>query len=239
MQQNELSNNLSKWKYVNRYSDWMYHAYSDYIGKHIFDVGAGIGRMVSYYLPQEEKVVATDIFQKQVDYMNEVFSEFSAFSARKIDILKDDLIGYYNSFDTVLCINVLEHLKDDELAMVRMYELLCKNGYLIIMVPAFQKLFCQMDTNVSHYRRYDGGVLKKMAQKHKYNVVHNGYFNVLGIIPYYLKGKIKKNTSESFSSDLNVYSGKIYNIAASILEPIEKIFPPHFGLSELIVIQKV
>ena len=55
----------------------------------------------------------------------------------------------------------------------------------------------------------------------------------------YIKGKIKKNTSESFSSDLNVYSGKIYNIAASILEPIEKIFPPHFGLSELIVIQKV
>ncbi len=238
MRQNELSNNLSNWKYVNRYSDWMFHKYSDYIGKRIFDVGAGMGRMVSYYLPQAETVIATDIFQKQVDYMNEIFDEFSAFSALKIDILADDLTEYQESFDTVLCINVLEHLDDDELAIKRMYELLCREGHMIIMVPAFQKLFCQMDTNVSHYRRYDRGVLRQMAQKHGYNIVYNGYFNQLGIIPYYLKGKIKKNTSESFSSDLNEYSGKIYNIASSILEPIERKFPPYFGLSELIIIEK-
>ena len=70
MVQNELSENLSHWNYINRYSDWMYRTYAKYVGKNIFDVGAGMGSMVSYYLPDAEKVVATDIFQGQVDYMN-------------------------------------------------------------------------------------------------------------------------------------------------------------------------
>lgn len=238
MVQNELSENLSHWNYINRYSDWMYRTYAKYVGKNIFDVGAGMGRMVSYYLPDAEKVVATDIFQGQVDYMNEKFRDYPMFEARKINVLTDNLKEFHESFDTVLCINVLEHLEDDELALKNMYELLVEGGHLIIMVPAFQKLFCQMDTNVSHYRRYDRGVLKEMASKLQCEVVYNGYFNKMGVIPYWLKGKLKKKSNESFSSSLNEYNSKIYNLASLILEPIERRFPPHSGLSELIIIRK-
>lgn len=238
MHQKELSENLSHWNYISRYSEWMYQSYSEYIGTKIFDVGAGMGRMVSYYLPKAEKVVATDIFQSQVDHMNKIFNSYPAFQARKLDVLEDNLTQYQSSFDTVLCINVLEHLADDELAVRNMYGLLVPGGHLIIMVPAFQKLFCQMDVNVSHYRRYDRGVLAQMASRLGYTVAYNGYFNRMGIIPYYLKGKLKKGTKESFSSSLNEHNGRIYNLASAILAPIEKRFPPHSGLSELFVIRK-
>lgn len=238
MKQNDLSENLSNWNYISRYSDWMYRKYSSYVGKKIFDVGAGMGRMVSYYLPRAEKVVATDIFQNQVDYMNKHFKNYPAFHAEKIDILEDDLTHYIGDFDTVLCINVLEHLSDDLIAVRKMFDLLDKGGRLIIMVPAFQKLYCQMDKNVSHYRRYDKGVLANIAKQNNYKVIYNGYFNKLGIIPYWLKGKFKKNTTESFSSNLTEGSGRIYNFAARIMEPIEDKFPPRSGLSEIIVIQK-
>lgn len=236
--QNELSDNLNHWDYIGRYSDWMYRTYSKWVGKKIFDVGAGMGRMVPYYLPQAEKIVATDIFQKQVDYMNNKFRDYSVFTAKKVDLLTDNLDEFKQSFDTVLCINVLEHLEDDWQAIKKMYSLLEPGGHLIIMVPAFQKLYCQLDKNVSHYRRYDRNVLKNMASELEMKVAYNGYFNALGIIPYYLKGKRHKGTRGSFSSSLNENNSRIYNFASVVLEPIERCFPPRCGLSEIIIIRK-
>lgn len=46
--QNNLSENLDNWNYISRYSTWMYHTYEKYVGKRVFDVGAGMGRMVCY-----------------------------------------------------------------------------------------------------------------------------------------------------------------------------------------------
>lgn len=238
MLQNDLSKNLDKWSNIEAYSRWMFHVYKEYVGKKVFDVGAGMGRMVQFYIEQCERVLATDIFQHQVDYMNKNFEDFSNFEAVLLDITKDDISCYAEQYDTVLCINVLEHLEDDELAIRKMKELLCNRGKLVLFVPAFQKLYCQMDANVSHYRRYDRNVLKSLADKCDMKVLYNGYFNVMGIIPYFLKGRRKMKAGESFSSTLNEGNSKLYNIASRIMEPIEKKIPPRWGLSEIIVLQK-
>lgn len=236
--QNELYDNLNHWDYISRYSEWMYHKYEMFVGKSVFDVGAGTGRMVSYYIDKCERVVATDIFQSQVEYMNKYYGNYPNFKAVLFDIMIDDIAIYKESFDTVMCINVLEHLENDALAIQKMKELLCEGGNLILFVPAFQKLYCQMDRNVSHYRRYDKGVLRKLAEKSDMEIVFNGYFNALGILPYYLKGRCRMKEGESFSTSLNESNSRLYNIASEILEPIEKFFPPKFGISEVIVLKK-
>lgn len=160
-EQNELSENLNHWDYIDRYSRWMYHTYQEYIndGDRIFDVGAGMGRMVKFYINRAAQITATDIFQRQVDYMNERFRRYTNFNAVLWDIMKDEVGDYKGKYDTVICINVLEHLKDDNLAIQKMKELLKPGGKLIIMVPALQKLYCSLDENVGHYRRYDKGDL--------------------------------------------------------------------------------
>lgn len=236
--QKNISDNLSNWDYISNYSTWMYHKYEKYVGKRVFDVGAGMGRMVRYYIDKCEIVVATDIFQNQVDYMNERFESYPNFKAEMCDIMADDLSRYHEKFDTVICINVLEHLEDDLQAVKNMKEMICEGGHVILFVPAFQKLYCQLDKNVSHYRRYDRGVLKKIAAECDMEVVKNGYFNALGILPYYLKGKKKIKDGESFSTGLNENNSKLYNFASKILEPIEKVIPPIFGISEVIVLKK-
>lgn len=236
--QNNISDNLNKWDYISNYSTWMYHIYESYVGKRVFDVGAGMGRMVGYYIDQCEKVIATDIFQNQVDYMNERFKDYPNFKATIFDVMTDDLKQYEESFDTVICINVLEHLEDDLQAVKNMKKLLCENGHLILFVPAFQKLYCQLDKNVSHYRRYNKGQLKTLAEQCDMEVVKNIYFNALGVIPYYLKGKKRVKEDESFSTGLNENNSKIYNFASKILEPIEKAIPPVFGISDVIVLKK-
>ena len=238
MKQNELSERLNNWDRIGNYSRWMYHKYEAYIGKRVLDIGAGMGRMGDFYIAQCDKVVAADIFQSQVNYMNKKFEGFPSFKAEFIDIMTDDIEELEEQFDTVLCINVLEHLEDDELAVHKMKRCLYQGGNLVLFVPAWKKLYCQMDVNVNHYRRYDRGDLKKLAAKAEMDVIYNGYFNMMGIIPYYLKGKSNLKSGESFSSTLNEGNSKLYNIASKILEPIEKIVPPRWGLSEIIVLKK-
>lgn len=238
MEQNDISENLNHWDYISRYSTWMYHVYQNYVGKRIFDVGAGMGRMVSYYVDKAEKVVATDIFQHQVDYMNQRFADKACFKAERINILDDNIEKYKGQFDTVICINVLEHLSDDYKAVSRMLSLLEAGGCLILMVPAWQKLFCKLDENVGHYRRYDPGRLESIAKENSLTILKHHYFNFMGIFPYWLKGKRKIEKDESFSSSLNENNSKIFNFASVVLEPIERIFPPKWGLTEVMIMKK-
>lgn len=238
MKQRDISGNLSNWDYISSYSDWMYRSYGKWVGKRVFDVGAGMGRMIRYYVEQCENVIATDIFSEQVDYMNQMYAQYPQFHAEKLDILTDDLERFQGQFDTVLCINVLEHLADDEMAVSKMKSLLTPSGHCIIFVPAMSRLYCALDRNVSHYRRYDKGMVRKLAERNAMKVVHDSYFNFCGIVPYWLKGKRLKNTEKSFSSDFNEKNTKIYNWAAKILEPIERAIPPMAGLSEIVILQK-
>lgn len=61
---------------------------------------------------------------------------------------------------------------------------------------------------------------------------------MLGIIPYWLKGRKKADKGESFSTSLNGANSKIYNIASLILESVESRFLPKVGLTEVMVLQK-
>lgn len=190
MEQNNLSEWLGEWNKIEKYSQWMYSTFEKYIGKRVLDIGAGIGNITAQYIDKKELVVATDIFENQIEIMNQRFQKKPYFKAELLDILEDDISKLKEQkFDTIICINVLEHLKDDKKALLRMKEILSPEGHIILIVPAFSKLYCYMDKNVSHYRRYDKGMIAKLAKQCNLDIVKNKYFNFFGIIPYYVKGK--------------------------------------------------
>lgn len=234
--QNDISENLNQWNKISRYSKWMYHVYQKHIGKSVLDIGAGIGTVTEYYIKNVNHCVATDLFDNQVEYMNERFKNFNYFHAYNFDIIEKDIKQLGENFDTIICINVLEHIENHVLALKKMRSVLCNHGKLILCVPAMQSLYCYMDKNVGHYRRYDKGKLKELAINCGYNVIDNFYFNFMGIIPYWLKGHFRKDKGGSFSTDLNERNSALYNIAAAIFEPIEKIKRPCRGISEFIIL---
>ncbi|MBL7649729.1 MAG: class I SAM-dependent methyltransferase [Candidatus Hydrogenedentes bacterium] len=57
-------------------------------------------------------------------------------------------------FDTVLYIDVLEHIKEDAAELARAWGLLRPGGHLIVLAPAHPGLFSPFDEAVGHYRRY-------------------------------------------------------------------------------------
>ncbi|MGN0366668.1 MAG: class I SAM-dependent methyltransferase [Suilimivivens sp.] len=200
-------------------------------------MGGGIGTAISFYIEKVDRVIATELFDNQVDIMNKRFKEFPYFKALKADIIKDDF-SEYAPFDTIILINVLEHIEDDLRALMNMKKLLAENGKIIVCVPAVKRLYCYMDKNVGHYRRYGKGELRAKAEKVGLKVIENKYMNFMGIIPYWLKGKLKKDTGGSFSTSIEEGESKLYSVATSILEPIERVIKPPAGISEFIILSK-
>lgn len=237
MAQNNITENLNAWNKLDRYSKWIYHMYEKYIGKEVLDIGGGVGTAISFYIDKAERVVATELFENQVNIMNKRFENYQYFKAIQADIMKDDFSAY-DKFDTIILINVLEHIEDDRKALANMKKLLKDSGTIIICVPAMPGLYCYMDKNVGHYRRYTKGELRVKAKRAELQVIEDKYMNFMGILPYWIKGKLKRDNGGSFSTSIDEGESKLYSIATSILEPIERVIKPPIGISEFIILTK-
>ena len=180
MAQNNITENLNAWNKLDRYSKWIYHMYEKYIGKEVLDIGGGVGTAISFYIDKAERVVATELFENQVNIMNKRFENYQYFKAIQADIMKDDFSAY-DKFDTIILINVLEHIEDDRKALANMKKLLKDSGTIIICVPAMPGLYCYMDKNVGHYRRYTKGELRVKAKRAELQVIEDKYMNFMGI----------------------------------------------------------
>ena len=239
MNQPNYEANLKQWDKIDAYSAWIYSTYSCYIGKRVLDIGVGVGNMTKFYIDRPEIVICGDIVDSQLQFVKQRFINKNV-QVISFDIEKDnvDFLHEFN-LDTVICINVLEHIEDDLKALKNMASVCKKYGKIIIFVPACNKIYNHMDKNGGHYRRYDRGQIESMAKKAGLKVLKQSYFNIFGIVPYVYKGWRKKSLNETFSSSLNETNSRIYNIASKVLSSIEKRVKIPIGLSEIIVLEKI
>jgi SAM-dependent methyltransferase len=68
-------------------------------------------------------------------------------------------------FDTIIYIDVLEHVEDDKEELNRAAEHLRGGGHLIVLSPAHQWLYSPFDTAIGHFRRYNSSALRKISPR--------------------------------------------------------------------------
>lgn len=135
-------------------------------------------------------------------------------------------------FDTIICLNVLEHIKNDKNALKNMYSLLKKGGKLVLLTPAHQAIYGSLDIGLGHERRYTTGGLSNLFKNIGYKVQDVYYFNWLGALGWGLNAKVLSRKVLP-SKQLGLFS-----IAARITLFFEKFIKPKFGLSVFIVGEK-
>ncbi len=91
-----------------------------------------------------------------------------------------------NEFSLVLATDVIEHVKDDLLALSEINRVLNKNGIVIITVPAFQILWGRQDEVAHHKRRYLINDLKQKLIQTGFINSETFYFNYLMFLPIWL-----------------------------------------------------
>lgn len=224
---------LSKANHFNR---WMYQAVQPYLTDNVLEIGSGIGNISTFILQDFKSVTLSDI---DGFYLQKLRNDFQQNPHIKeflsIDLqIKNFTIVYKDlreKFDSLLMLNVLEHLQDDNYAIQNCKFLLKPKGKLIILVPAYNFLFSRMDKELHHFRRYTAKSLKRKIVKQSFQIDKSFYFNFLGIFAW-LYGKIFI-VKVLPSSEMNVF-----NKLVPLGRLLDKIVFRRVGLSAIVVAKK-
>ena len=133
--------------------------------------------------------------------------------------------------DTIICLNVLEHIKDDGAALEGLEEMLCPGGRLILLVPAHRVLYSTLDKHLDHFRRYNRSGLVALVKKSGFHVEKSFHFNLLGALGWWINGCLLRR---------KILPGgqlKVFNLMTSLLRAENWITPP-FGLSLVVIGRK-
>jgi len=125
----------------------------------VLDVGCGMGANAEYLL--NERVTSYTFLEPDPGLLSMVAAHVRStvlVNAERILGTTEDLPG--RRFDTILYIDVIEHIEAPQAELLRAYDLLEPGGHLLILVPAFNVLFSPFDKAVGHHRRYDKSMVR-------------------------------------------------------------------------------
>ena len=177
-----------------RYNRWIFEELSPYAGRRVLEVGCGIGNMTAFFAPGRELLLAIDRLPASIAYARARFQGMPQVVVRPGDIMDADLLPELRAhrFDTVVCINVLEHLEDDLTALRHMREVLEPGGNLLLLAPAGRYLYGALDEALGHVRRYERHQLEARVRAAGFAIVELHYLNLLGIPGWFLNSRILK-----------------------------------------------
>lgn len=180
---------LKTFALTHNYNKWIVDLLRPFIGKNILEVGCGIGNL-SRYLKNLGKLSCLDKSEYFLQHMKIDYPELNFYHLDISDTKVRSLKG--EKFDTIICVNVLEHIEDDEMALLNMYHILNQDGRLLLLIPAMPALYNILDARLGHFRRYDKGALEKKIIKAGFGVEEMRYLNLVGMIGWFVRGKFYK-----------------------------------------------
>ena len=162
-----------------RYNRWMFDRLRPWVGRRVLEIGAGIGNMSAFLVNQTrvERVVLTDT---EPDYLGRLRERF----AGRLHV------SVAERLDTVVCLNVLEHIEDDRASLRAMHDLLQPGGRLVLLVPSLRALYGTLDEALGHFRRYVPAELSEKLGAAGFRLRHLEYFNLAGVPGWWVAGRV-------------------------------------------------
>jgi SAM-dependent methyltransferase len=219
-----------------RFIEWMYGEIKPVLHGDVLEVGSGIGTFSEKIIRDlpSSNVTLTDASLTYVRALEERFSNDNNIFTYKLDLnCKRDYEGIgYEKFDSILAINVLEHIKNDEFALEELHKMLKREGLLVVLVPCHKFLYNVIDTSIGHFRRYTKRDLESKARKAQFTIDRMFYFNMLGIVGWYINGNLGGNPK------INSGAYKIFDKIVPLIRYSEKIIGKKMGLSLICYLKK-
>src|ERR1017187_3664981 len=119
--------------HARRYSAWQFAMAAEYLGQRVVEVGCGIGNFTQH-LAGRESVAAIDLEPRCVESHRQRFAGQPNIVSLVMDVLTPDFLTlrHYRP-ESIACLNVLEHVRDDRLALAHMHALLPEGGTVVLV----------------------------------------------------------------------------------------------------------
>jgi len=172
-----------------RYNAWMFDRIRPWVGSRVLEIGSGIGNL-SAFLIDRERLVLTDTREEYLARLRTRFANRSNISVAHLYLPHDDRAVAGQHFDTIICLNVLEHVEDDIGSLTAVRKLLEPRGRLVLLVPALPALYGSIDRALGHHRRYTRNALIATLERTGFQLAHIEYFNLAGIPGWWWAGRV-------------------------------------------------
>lgn len=219
-------------EYAPNYTRWIVSAARPYVGRRLLDVGCSTGNITSQFVDRD-LIVGLDpnpyaLQQARASWGNAAHVRLFEMGLPADNF--DDLTGC--NFDTVLCINVLEHVEDDVLALRQMATLLEPGGTLFLLVPANPWLYGSMDAADHHYRRYARSEVVRKVGAAGLSVHASWWMNFPGVAGWFVNGRILRRPLIP-----SVQAG-LYDRVVPTIQRLEAALRPPVGQSLVVVAKR-
>jgi glycosyltransferase involved in cell wall biosynthesis len=215
-----------------RFNKWMYDSIQPYLGRRLAELGAGRGNL-SKLLRRHGHLLVTDY---RMDYLQELgerwehldqlqVAAFDLTAFRDYEVLRD-----FNP-DTIVCLNVLEHIKDDRAVLRSLNNVLSSGCRIVFLVPFNPKLFSEFDRQIGHYRRYEEGELEGKMTEAGFTVERQFFFNKVGVMAWWVGNKLTGQRT------ITSWQLKLYNSLTPLFRRLDRLLPMN-GLSTIVVARK-
>ena len=150
---------------------------TDHLGDSVLEVGAGIGSVTkllsaktnSWSALEPDSAMAHKLKLTQLPVQTKVVCGTT------------ETLAKHEAYETILYIDVLEHIENDALELERASSMLKKGGRLVVLSPAHNWLMSEFDRRIGHYRRYSRASLRKLKPL-EMTQISSEYLDSIGLI---------------------------------------------------------
>lgn len=210
------------------FTKWVFDVVSPALKGNILEVGSGLGTFSEHIIQKfpESSITLSDVSPTYVKNLEEKFGS-SKVDAYKLDLNNSEDFRKisHKKFDSIIAINVLEHIEDDKMALQQLRDLLNVSGTLVILVPANKFLYNVIDKSIGHWRRYTKDELRTKVKGCGFGIDRMFSFNILGMVGWYVNGNICKNPV------INKQASGIFDKLVPAMRIIERLLGRRIGLS--------
>ena len=208
-----------------RYRRYQLDLIAPHCGRSVLEIGAGLGEFSAQFTGLD-RLVVTDVDPDAVEVMRSRFADRPEVEVQQLDVAGDFALP--DPVDSLVAINVLEHIEDDAGALARLATLVRPGGTVVMFVPGYEQLYGDFDRRVGHVRRYTPKLLAEAFDRAGLEVEVTKPVNLLGGLAWWLA--VRKGGAGSPNPKLVA----IYDrVVVPLTRLIERGIRPPFGQSVL------
>ena len=227
-----LKATLDKLAELDRYNYWVYEQIAEALGNRVLEVGSGTGNITQFIAANGCQVIATEVVPSFRSILQKSYGDLPNVSIGQFDLTAKAPQEYLSrQIDTVVCLNVLEHIEDDRFALQQIRELLIPGGKLALLVPAHRILYGEFDRALGHYRRYERSELISKLEQVGFLVRRIKFFSLAAVLPWLINGRLFKRDY------IPTGQANLANRLVPLLK-LECLIGPPFGLSLVAIGEK-
>jgi SAM-dependent methyltransferase len=222
---------------------FQYQMIRPHLGASILEVGAGPGRISRLLLQDghsfDQYAISepSDHFFEQLRRRVVIQGNTHLVQGSTSDLVKK----YADTFDTIFSVHVLEHVEDDRQFISDCLKMLKLGGKVVILVPALQFLYSDLDRNIGHYRRYNKQMVRHLIRDLTFEIDQMYYTNFLAVFASLIFFKMRKLDYQKDEANKKqfIFLEKIYSkYFIPVIDAMERFIPVPIGLNLTFVLRK-